>query len=115
MRQVPVLPSGHAASQAWLWARRLTLAAVLAVSLGYLPYRVYLRSGLSRYFTLKEELAQLRAANQRLRQDNRRLLRELSRLRSDELAVERVAREELGLIRPGEIVFRVEGVPGGAK
>lgn len=93
---------------AWLWARRLGLAALLAAALGYLPYRVYLRSGLSRYLSLAGELSHLRGENQRLRLENRRLARELTRLRTDEGAIERVAREELGLVRPGEIVFKVE-------
>ncbi|MCS6912741.1 MAG: septum formation initiator family protein [Myxococcales bacterium] len=94
------------------WVRGLILAALLAVALAYVPYRLYLRSGLARYLSLQAELTQVRERNQALRQDNRRLLREIDQLRTDERAIERVAREELGLVRAGEIVFKVEERPG---
>ena len=91
----------------WLWPRRLFLAALLSVSIAYVPYRLYMQSGLARFLALQGELSALRQQNGQLRQENRRLYGELERLRSDDGAVERVAREELGLVRPGEIVFRV--------
>lgn len=103
------LPAGP--RPAWVWTRRLLIAALLAVSLAYLPYRVYLRSGVAHLIGLQAELDQVRADNGKLRQDNRRLHRELDRLKDDELAIERVAREELGLVRPGEIVFKVVEPP----
>jgi cell division protein FtsB len=39
--------------------------------------------------------------------DNRRLATEIAALRSDPRAIERLAREELGLTRPGETVFLI--------
>ena len=42
-----------------------------------------------------------------LRVENGRLAEEISGLRSDPLAIERVAREELGLVGPDEVVFLV--------
>jgi len=47
---------------------------------------------------LKSEIEQLRA-------ENARLSAEIQALRSDPLAIERLAREELGLSRPGETLF----------
>jgi cell division protein FtsB len=41
----------------------------------------------------------------RLRQENAQLRDEARRLREDPKAIESVAREELGLIRPGELLF----------
>ena len=38
-------------------------------------------------------------------QKNATLVREVQRLRSDLGYIEKIAREELGLVRPGEIVF----------
>lgn len=98
-------------SSAWLWARRLGTALALAFSLGYLPYRFYLRSGLSQYLSLQAELTQIRASNQRLLKDNQKLRMELDLLSGDDRAIERVVRDELGLIRPREIVFKVEEAP----
>ena len=44
---------------------------------------------------------------ERLRTENRELRDEADRLRSDPGAVEEIARRELGLIQPGELVFTV--------
>ena len=46
-----------------------------------------------------------------LRGENRRLAAEITALRSDPRAIERLAREELGLSRPGETVFLVREDP----
>lgn len=46
-----------------------------------------------------------------LRFDNGRLADEVNALRRDPRAIERVAREELGLIRPGETVFLLREQP----
>jgi len=49
-----------------------------------------------------EEIAfQLQQKNERLRQRARRLL-------SDDLYLEKVARERLGLVKPGEVVYRLD-------
>jgi cell division protein FtsB len=44
---------------------------------------------------------------QRLRVRNSELAEEIHALRSDPQAIERLAREELGLVRPGETVFLI--------
>jgi cell division protein FtsB len=45
---------------------------------------------------------------QQLRQENARLRDYTSRLRSDPLTIEEIARRELGLIRPGEVLFIIK-------
>ncbi len=45
---------------------------------------------------------------QQLRQENARLRDYTSRLRSDPATIEEIARRELGLIRPGEILFIIK-------
>jgi cell division protein FtsB len=102
-----------AGSSRWSpWVRRIPLAAVLAVALGWVPYQVYGQSGLSRLLRMRSELAALRADNRALRAETRALRAELALHDDDDLgAVERIARDELGLVKPGEIVFKVEGVP----
>lgn len=42
-----------------------------------------------------------------LQAENARLAAEIAALRSDPRAIERLAREELGMVRPGETVFLV--------
>lgn len=47
---------------------------------------------------LRQEIEELRA-------ENSRLTSEIAALKTDPRAIERVAREQLGLARPGEVVF----------
>ncbi len=46
-----------------------------------------------------------------LEADNARLREEARRLREDPSAVERIARRELGMARPGEVLVVVKTVP----
>ena len=86
------------------WAGRLLAALLVAAALGYIPYHVYARSGLARTIALRRDLAALCTHNSELRAENERLGREAEALRTDLGAIERVARAELGWVRPGEIV-----------
>lgn len=86
------------------WLGRVGAAALVACALGYVPYHVYARSGLARTLQLRRDLAVLRVRNAELRGENRRLGREAEALRSDPDAIERVARAELGWVRPGDVI-----------
>jgi cell division protein FtsB len=52
---------------------------------------------------------ELTASIDRLRTENAQLREQARRLREDPSAIESLAREELGLIRPGEMLFIVKG------
>ena len=86
------------------WAGRLAAAAVVVAVLAWLPYQVWVRSGLRHTLALRRDLTALHARNQELAQENDRLAREAEALRGDSAAIERVARDELGWVRTGEIV-----------
>jgi len=68
-------------------------------------------SGLRKAHRLAAEAERVDAENRRLSEENARLTREVKALRSDPAAMERAAREDLGLVRPGERVYRVEANP----
>jgi cell division protein FtsB len=85
------------------------------LALGYIPYHVYARSGLARTLELRRDLRALRARNAQLAADNERLAREAAALREDTAAIERVARVELGWVRPGEIVVDLASAPAADK
>jgi cell division protein FtsB len=96
-----------------VWVRRLGIATLVAVALGWVPYQLYAASGLARYLRLRAERDQLHENNLRLYQDNQRKRAELEALSDGEegvsrAALERAARDELGLVKPGEIVFKIE-------
>ena len=86
------------------WAGRLVAAAVVAFVHAYVPYHLNARSGLAKTITHKRDLRALRARNRELAAENDRLEREAEALRDDPAAIERVARADLGWVRPGEIV-----------
>lgn len=65
--------------------------------------------GLRHSWRLLADVQRIEAENRSLMEGNERLRVELRRLAGDPAALERAAREELGLVRPGEVVFRLEG------
>ncbi len=93
-------------------ATRVTIRAVVLLS-GVLTV-VFLVS----FMFSEEGIAELRQAQQRvdtlqgeirqLEEENARLEAEIENLRDSSFAVERIAREDLGMSKPGEIVYRVE-------
>ena len=87
------------------WILRGLAAVTLAAIFGYGPYHLYMNSGFARYLQLRGDLTAMQARNARLRADNERLAREASALRANSRAVEKVARADLGWVRPGEVVF----------
>jgi cell division protein FtsB len=63
--------------------------------------------GLQHLLRLRGERRELGQVAFALLQDKARLLEEIRRLRSDDLYLEQMARRELGLVRPNELVYRV--------
>jgi cell division protein FtsB len=94
------------------WLVRLALAGVIAGALAYIPYRVYGSEGYVTYRRLGGQLDELRAGNAELERENARLEREIQALRTDPAAIGRVARDDLGMVAPGEIVLKLEPAPG---
>jgi cell division protein FtsB len=82
--------------------------AIAAVAAGVDP------SGLRRYLTLEAEVRRMQSENARLTAENSQLAREARALRSDPAALERAAREELRLVRPGERVYWLGAGEGAA-
>ena len=84
----------------WIWL--VVLVVVLPV-IGYFfssNYRI-----LRRY---KEEVAKLDQIVAELDKENSLLKKEVEELKYNPLYVERIARRELGMIRPGETIYRVK-------
>ncbi|MFW6067734.1 MAG: FtsB family cell division protein [Myxococcota bacterium] len=85
----------------WLVPFALLVMAIVAV-----PLHILDEAGLPRYRALRSELQEVEAQNGRLRREVRALEGEVGALRTDPAAIERIARDELGMIRDGEIVFQ---------
>ncbi len=85
--------------------RRLVLGALVAVIAATSLVAVFGEGGFLDVRRARHELDRHRAELWRQVDEIRRLRREVRALRDDPSAVERVAREDLGLVRPGEVVF----------
>jgi cell division protein FtsB len=64
--------------------------------------------GFRRYLKLRDDVEALHQRNQAIAAQNEALRREIQALRDDPTALERAVREELGYVKPGEIVFHLE-------
>lgn len=60
----------------------------------------------------QKEAGQIQQEIKRLDEENRQLQDRVKALKSDPAAIERIAREEMGLARPGELIFKVPAKPG---
>ena len=63
--------------------------------------------GFFEVYKFSHHLERLESRMRTLEEENRRLRMEANGLRSDPYQVEKLAREELGLVRPDEIIFEI--------
>ena len=87
----------------WMLPLGLLLFAIV-----FVPLRILEAEGLPRYRALRAELQQTREGNARLRREVIELQRQVGRLRDDPEAIERIARDEIGMLRSDEIVFQFQ-------
>jgi len=64
--------------------------------------------GLLQIYHLKEERDRMHLSNSRLQEENQKLTQQVQRLRYQKEEVEKIAREELGLVKKGEIIYQFE-------
>lgn len=94
---------------------RIAFGALLLV-LGILQYNLWLgERGIPDVWQRAERLRALEAKVERLEARNRRLRAEVEDLRREGQAIVERAREDLGMIREGEIFIRMVQPPGGAR
>jgi len=83
--------------------QRLSLLMVGVVSVLALAYAIIGNNG---YLELRRREAknrELRAKADELHRENKEILGEIRALKSDPKAIEKIAREELGMVKPGEV------------
>jgi cell division protein FtsB len=62
----------------------------------------------------QKEAARVQLEIDQIDRENRRLQENVKALKTDPAAIERIAREEMGLARPGEYIFKLPAKPGEA-
>jgi cell division protein FtsB len=88
-----------------LLERALPIAILVLAGVG-VPMLVFQPEGLPRMRGLEKELAGVTAENESLRREVTTLRADVKELRDDPAAVERIARDQLGLVRKSEIVVQ---------
>ena len=76
------------------------------VLLLFVGLTVYGWQGVVRLRQMHEQLQSLERENVALRREAERLVQVIDRLRNDPAYLERIAREERGMVRPGESVLK---------
>lgn len=89
-----------------LFAQRVLPLGVLAVAAVSVPVLVLSPTGLPRLRNLEEERRRANEEISHLGSQITALRAEVQRIKSDPAAVERAARDELGLVRTTEVVFQ---------
>jgi cell division protein FtsB len=80
--------------------------AILGLALVSVPILVFEPEGLPRLRALQKELDGVDEENAELKREVAKLRVEVRELRDDPAAVERIARDQLGLVRRSEVVFQ---------
>lgn len=62
----------------------------------------------------QQEAADVMKEIQQISQENQELQKHIQSLKSDPATIERIAREEMGLARPGEYIFKIQPKPSDA-
>jgi len=94
---------------------RRNLSWLLAAALALLAlHDVFGTHGLLAMRRSQQEAARLRKEIQTLNEENRQMQDRVKELKSDPAAIERIAREEMGLVRPGEHIFKIPPPPSDA-
>lgn len=89
-------------------AERVLPVAILVLAVIGAPLLILSPQGLPRLRGLEKELADVEDENADLRRDIDALHGRVARLRDDPGAVERIARNNLGLVRQTEVVFQFQ-------
>ena len=91
--------------------KKAAILASIIVVVGLLVGSLFGDRGLQQLVSQRERAESLAREIEQLKADNSRLAAEIGALRADPSAIERLAREELGLVRPGETVFVIREEP----
>jgi cell division protein FtsB len=90
--------------------RRLVRHILLFITLVIVVDAIAGEKGLLALLEARREYAALERSLERARAENAQLRETARRLREDPAAIEEAARRELGLIKPGEVLFIVKDV-----
>ncbi|CAM3624729.1 cell division protein FtsB [Rouxiella silvae] len=84
------------------------LTLLLLIILGWLQYSLWLgKNGIHDYVRVNDDVEVQQASNSKLKSRNDQLFAEIDDLNGGQEAIEERARNELGMIKPGESFYRL--------
>ena len=81
---------------------------LLVFTMVSVPLLIFDDKSYPRYQSLKTELSRSEANRAQLEREVEALKRRVDRLKNDPHAIERIARDDLGMVRPGELIFQFQ-------
>jgi cell division protein FtsB len=94
--------------------QRMALALAVGATAGLVAIVAFGSRGMLHLQTLTSEQDELNRRVALLLHENEQLRDRIHRLRTDDRTLERLAREQLGYTRPGEVIYRFGGRPNPA-
>lgn len=88
---------------------KLSVLIMGAVSLLVFTYAIVGDNGYLELRRRKEKNLELNLRIEQLRRENKEILQEIKALKTDAKAIEKIAREELGMVKPGEVKITTNG------
>jgi cell division protein FtsB len=99
----------------WTWVylsrRRLATTSVVLLTLWLFVHVTFGANGMVVYRQKRAEMLQLRKENEQLQRENDAYGQNINALRNDKNAIEKEARQKLGYVRPGEVVYVAPTAP----
>lgn len=93
------------ATQIYSLRRRIATVAVMVLAASLFVHVMFGANGMIVYKQKRSEYEALRKQNLEVQQENERYTRQIQGLQSDQKAIEKEAREQLGYAKPGEYVY----------
>ncbi len=79
-----------------------------ALAASVIIFTLFGGKGLLQIYHLREERDRIHLSNSLLQEENQKLTQQVQRLRYQKEEVEKIAREELGLVKKGEIIYQFD-------
>jgi cell division protein FtsB len=77
--------------------------------LALLVFTIFAGRGLMQIYHSKEEREKIKIATGRLQEENQKIAQQIEKMKKNkEEEIDRIAREELGLVKRGEIIYKFE-------
>jgi cell division protein FtsB len=102
---------GISSSEISSYLRRNTRQILGLALLALLVHDVFGPHGFIAMRRTQKEIEQIREQIGKMNDENKSLTEQVNSLKTDPRSIERIAREEMGLARPGEMIFKLPDTP----